>query len=60
MRSSTELVVGLVHQTQSLVANPRYQCPIDGYGVPLESFHIVNSRDVRTCEHTVQRRVSGS
>ena len=60
MRNSTELVVGFVHQTQSLVANPRHQCPVDGYRVPLESFRIVDRRDVRTCERTVRRGISGS
>ena len=60
MRNSTELVVGFVHQTQSLVANPRHQCPIDGYRVPLEPFRIVDRRDFRTCERAVRRRISGS
>ena len=60
MRNSTELVVGFVHQTQSLVANPRHQCPVDGYRVPLEPFRIVDRRDIRTCERAVRRRISGS
>lgn len=60
MYSFTELVVCFVHQTQSLVADPRHQCSIDGYLVPLESFRIVDRWDVRTGERTIRKRASES
>ena len=55
----TWLIIGFIHQAQSLVANPRHQRPVDGYRVPLESFRIVYGRDVRTSEcaaRTLQNR----
>jgi len=55
---STELVVGFVHQTQSLVANPRNQRSINRYLIPLKSFRIVDRRDIRAGESTARRRVS--
>ena len=55
IHDSTELIVGFVHQTQSLVANPRYQCPVNGYRVPLESFRVVDTWDFRTGERPTRR-----